>query len=127
MNCLVDNIYVYLDKGGVAFDLIQALYTMSDGVGENGYLNFEIPIFGDISDITERVKLVAEVNCGEQSFTIESKETDLITLWTTLVNNNFSGYDYETYMTDSNKEHIRKLVASYNAGFFAEIKGKSLR
>lgn len=120
---LVDNIYVYLDKGGVAFDLIQALYTMADGVGENGYLNFEIPIFGDISDITERVKLVAEVNYGDQSFTIESKETDLITLWTTLVNNNFSGYDYETYMTDSNKEHIRKLVASYNAGFFAEIKG----
>ena len=120
---LVDNIYVYLDKGGVAFDLIQSLYTMSDGVGENGYLNFEIPIFGDISDITERVKLVAEVNYGDQSFTIESKETDLITLWTTLVNNNFSGYDYETYMTDSNKEHIRKLVASYNAGFFAEIKG----
>ena len=120
---LVDSVFVYFVEGSQAFTMNQVLYTMSDGVGENGYINFEVPVFGDISDITERVKLGAEINCGDKSFIVESKETDLITLWTTLVNNNFSGYDYETYMTDSNKEHIRKLVASYNAGFFAEIKG----
>ena len=120
---LVDSVLVYFIEGNQAFTMNQVLYTMSDGVGENGYINFEVPVFGDISDITERVKLGAEINCGEDYFTIESKATDLVTLWTTLVNNNFSGYNYETYMTDSNKEHIRKLVSSYNAGFFAEIKG----
>ena len=58
-----------------------------------------------------------------KTLTIESTETDLITLWSSLINNDFSDYDYSMYMTETNKTHIRKLVASYNAGFFAEIKG----
>ena len=120
---LVNKIDVSFIKGGDKFTLYKSSFVNSDGSGENGYNNFTIMTLGDISDITERVKLQAVITYGDKTITVESSETDLITLWTSLVNNNFSGYDYETYMTDSNKEHIRKIVASYNAGFYAEIKG----
>ena len=120
---LVSKIDVSFVKGGENFTLYKSSFVNSDGVGENSYNNFTIMTLGDISDITERVKLQAVVTYGDKTITVESAETDLITLWTSLVNNNFSGYDYETYMTESNKTHIKKLVASYNAGFFAEVKG----
>ncbi len=120
---LVSKIDVSFVKGGENFTLYKSSFINSDGVGENSYNNFTIMTLGDISDITERVKLQAVVMYGDKTITVESAETDLITLWTSLVNNNFSGYDYETYMTESNKTHIKKLVASYNAGFYAEVKG----
>lgn len=120
---LVDSIDVSFVKGGEKFTLYKSSYTTSDGQGENGYINFTVITLGDISDITERIKMKAVVVCDFKTLTIESAETDLITLWSSLINNDFSDYDYSMYMTEKNKTHIRKLVASYNAGFFEEIKG----
>ncbi len=121
---LVSDINVSFLKGGEKFTLYKSAYTTSDGQGdENGYINFAVITLGDISDITERIKLQAVITYTGGSITIESKETDLISLWTNLVNDGYSAYDYDMYMTEDNKTHITKLVESYNSGFFAEIKG----
>ena len=122
---LVDNIDVSFLKGGEKFTLYKSAYSTSDGQGDsNGYINFTVITLGDISDIAERVKLKAVISYGGyQSLTVESAETDLIHLWTNMINDNFSAYDYSMYMTEANKTHIRKLVSSYNAGFYEEIKG----
>ena len=120
---LVSKVDVSFIKGGEKFTLNKTSYINSDGVGENGYNNFTIITLGDICDITERVKLQAVITYGDKTITVESSETDLITLWISMVNNDFADSDYQLYMTESNKEHIRKLVSCYNAGFYAEIKG----
>ncbi len=80
-------------------------------------------MFTDISKISEKVQLKALITCGDKQLDVYSSAEDLITLWTTAVNNNFSHEDYEMYMTEKNKTHIRRLVTSYNNGFLAEIKG----
>ncbi len=120
---LVDKIEISFLKGGGKFDLYESTFTTSDGLGENGYIEYDVLTLGDICDVAERVKLQAVVTYGFKTITVESHETDLVTLWNGLVDSDFAGHDYETYMSATHKTHIRKLVESYNAGFYTEIKG----
>lgn len=121
---LADKIDVSFVNGGESFSLYQSSFSVSDGQGDdNGYIGFTVITLGDISDIAEKVKLQAKITYGDKTLTIESVETDLITLWQGLIDDNFSAYDYATYMTENNKTHIKKLVKTYNAGFYEEIKG----
>lgn len=120
---LVDKIEISFVKGGEKFSLYESTFTTSDGLGENGYIEYDVLTLGDICGIAERVKLQAVVTYGFKTITVESVETDLITLWNGLVDSDFAGHDYETYMSATDKTHIKKLVESYNAGFYTEIKG----
>lgn len=120
---LVDKIEISFVKGGEKFSLYESTFTTSDGLGENGYIEYDVLTLGDICGIAERVKLQAVVTYGFKTITVESVETDLVTLWNGLVDSDFAGHDYETYMSATDKTHIKKLVESYNAGFYTEIKG----
>lgn len=119
---LVDKVEISFVEGGDAFSLRKSSFTIADGYGQNGYLDFELFTIGDINDITERVKLQAVVTYGDNSISTISLETSLIDLWTKLVNDTFSD-DYYGYMTETNKELVTKFVESYNVGFLNEIKG----
>ncbi len=46
-----------------------------------------------------------------------------MTLWKALVASDFSGYDYENYLSEANKTTIRQYVAAYDSGFYMAIKG----
>ena len=116
---LVSEIEISFLKGGEAFTLRKDMFTPSDGQGLNGYIRYSIFTLGDICSLTERVKLRAVVRYGEKSITAESSETDLITLWKGLVENNFTG----SYISSTNQKQIQKIVKSYQSGFYEEIKG----
>lgn len=121
---LVDKIDVSFVDGGDNFTLYKSSFSVSDGQGdENGYIDFTIITLGGIDDAAEKVQLQAKITYGEKALTITSAESDLVTLWNGMVNNNFADSDYAKYMTENNKTHIRKLVKTYNAGFYEEIKG----
>ena len=117
---LVDSKDVTFVAGGDEFTLTTTVLGLESG---NGWTGYEYITLGQIDDITTDVQLKAVITYGDKSITVLSPKTNLITLWQALVNSGFSGYDYETYLTDTNKEIITKLVSAYNAGFFAEIKG----
>ncbi len=120
---LVDSISVSFLTGGSEFTLYQSSFGTDDGIGENGYLNFECITLGANDTVTTQVQLQATITYGDKSITVISGKSDLITLWKALVANNFSGYDYETYMTEANKTTIRQYVAAYDSGFYMAIKG----
>ena len=120
---LVDSISVSFLTGGSEFTLYESTFSVDDGEGENGYLNFECITLGANDTVTTQVQLQATITYGDKSITVISGKSDLITLWKALVANNFSGYDYETYMTEANKTTIRQYVAAYDNGFYMAIKG----
>lgn len=121
---LVDKIEVSFIKGGENFTLYQSSFTVSDGQSDdNGYIEFTVITLGDMSDITENVKLQAKITYGEKNLTVESTEINLITLWQSLVKDGFDAYDYYKNVSDDNQTHIKKLVETYNTGFYEEIKG----
>ncbi len=120
---LVDKIDVSFIAGGTSFNLYESSFTVNDGEGEGGYLNFECITLGDESDITTPVQIQAVITYGDKTITARSGKTDLITLWKPLVANGFSEYDYATYMTEANKSLIRGYVKAYESGFYADIKG----
>ncbi len=120
---LVDKIDVSFIAGGTSFTLYESSFTVDDGEGEGGYLNFECITLGDESDITTPVQIQAVITYGDKTITARSGKTDLITLWKPLVENGFSDYDYATYMSEANKSLIRGYVKAHESGFYADIKG----
>lgn len=121
---LVDKIDVSFVNGGEKFTLYQSSFIVSDGQGDdNGYIEFTVITLGDMSDITDNVKLQAKITYGEKNLTVESTETNLITLWQSLVKDGFDSYDYYKNVSNDNQTHIKKLVETYNTGFYEEIKG----
>ncbi len=122
---LVDSISVSFLTGGSEFTLYESTFSVDDGEGENGYLNFECITLGANDTVTTQVQLQATITYGDKSITVISGKSDLITLWKPLVANDFSDYDYATYMTSANKSLIRNYVAAYDSGFYMAIKGSA--
>ncbi len=120
---LADNITVSFVSGGNDFTLYESTFGVGDGLGENGYLNFECITLGNNDDVTTQVQLQAVITYGDKSITVTSGKTDLMTLWKALVASDFAGYDYQTYLSEANKTTIRQYVAAYDSGFYMAIKG----
>ena len=121
---LVNGIEMSFVSGAEDFILYKSSLNDGDSFSDGSYKSYKCITLGRIDGITTDVQLQAVINYGDnKTITVMSSKTNLITVWQKLVNNNFSGHDYETYLTEANKSIIRKLVSGYNSGFYNEVKG----
>ena len=90
---LLENISVSFLMGADAFELRENEFRIEDGKTENGYIIFDITLWGDVYDIKEKVKLKADINYSGKTIEIESPEMDIITHWTYLIED---GYIFPT-------------------------------
>lgn len=114
---IFDSIEISFLVGGEDFSVLVSTYTMEDGLIQNGYREITIFANGDISTLDKKIKLAATVNYAGKTLTVESRETDTLTVWINLYNNNFVGGPTQTVL----KEYITAHVRSYQKSFQKEV------
>lgn len=120
---LVERIQVSFLQGEEDYALYVSEFTTTNGIGENGYINFDVITLGDIGSVLANVQLQATINYGDKTITVQSSRNSLIGFWEDLVSKDFVDYGSNSYMSDKNKIHVRKIVETYNSGFYTDIKG----
>ena len=115
---LIDNINVSFLSGAEFFTLNKTIFTIEDGTSDNGYIIFDVIANGDIFAIQEKVQLKADITYIGKRLTVESTETDILTFWAILIENDFQGAENFTEY----KSYITASVRSYQQSFSSQVK-----
>ncbi len=105
------------------FTLYNPNYQVDEGQSYGSYIEYTCTLVGQMDSIVADAQVKAVITYGDKSITVMSAKTNLITLWQSLVTNNFAGEYYAKYLSQTNKDIITKFASSYSPEFFSEIKG----